>query len=57
MEEFQPTQQPQQDSNTGVESGRREGERRSATQGVYAGEERRKADQQLDNMAKGQQDG
>ena len=57
MEEFQPTQQPEQNPNTDVERGRREGERRSATQGVYGGEERRKADQQLDNMAKGQQDG
>jgi hypothetical protein len=57
MEEFQPTQQPEQNPNTDVESGRTQGERRSATQGVYEGEERRKADQQLDNMAKGQQDG
>jgi hypothetical protein len=57
MEEFHPTQPPQQDPNTDVDSGRREGERRSATQGVYEGEERRKADQQLDNMARGQQDG
>ena len=32
-------------------------ERRSPTQGVYNGEERRQADQQLEDMAKGQQDG
>ena len=57
MEEFQPTQQPEQNPNTDVETGRTEGERRSATQGVYEGEERRKSDQQLDNMARGQQDG
>jgi hypothetical protein len=34
-----------------------DGERRSAAQGVYAGEERRKADAQLDQMANGQSDG
>ena len=33
------------------------GERRSPTQGVYEGEERRKADEQLDQMANGQSDG
>jgi hypothetical protein len=49
MEEFQPTQQPERPEQ--------QQERRSPTQGVYTGEERRKADQQLDNMAKGQQDG
>lgn len=49
MEEFQSTQQPEQPWKGE--------ERRSPTQGVYNGEERRKADQQLDNMAKGQQDG
>ena len=49
MEEFQATQQPEQPSQ--------QEERRSPTQGVYTGEERRKADQQLEDMAKGQQDG
>ena len=49
MEEFQPTQQPERPEQ--------QEERRSPTQGVYTGEERRKADQQLENMAKGQQDG
>ena len=50
MEEFQPTQQP-------TRSWQQEEERRSPTQGVYNGEERRKADQQLEDMAKGQQGG
>ncbi|HEX7053198.1 MAG TPA: hypothetical protein VF211_04590 [Burkholderiales bacterium] len=36
---------------------RQHGERRSPTQGVYDGKERRKADQQLDQMAAGQSDG
>ena len=49
MEEFQPTQQPERPE--------KQEERRSPTQGVYNGEERRKAEQQLDNVAKGQQDG
>ena len=49
MEEFVPTQQPEQPSQ--------QEERRSPAQGVYNGEERRKADQQLEDMAKGQQDG
>ena len=53
MEELEPQENP----NTDVERPRHDGERRSPTQGVYEGEERRKADQQLDNMAKGQQDG
>jgi|SwirhisoilCB1_FD_contig_71_2557586_length_366_multi_3_in_0_out_0_1 hypothetical protein len=43
--------------NPAADLERQEGERRSPTQGIYNGEERRKADQQLDNMAKGQQDG
>jgi hypothetical protein len=49
MEEFYSTQQSEQPEP-------RE-ERRGPTQGVYNGEERRKADAQLDQMANGQQDG
>ena len=49
MEEFQNTQHPEQ-------AEQRE-ERRSPTQGVYNGEERRKAEAQLDQMANGQQAG
>ena len=55
MEELQQTQGQPQDPST--EQEHPQYERRSPTQGVYNGDERRKADQQLDNMAKGQQDG
>lgn len=44
--------EPQENPNTDVVRERQDGERRSATQGVYEGEERRKADPQLENMAK-----
>lgn len=50
MEEMQETQQHRYRWQS-------DGERRSATQGVYKGEERRKADEQLDQMANGQSDG
>lgn len=49
MEEFHSTQQSEHEW--------RGEERRSGTQGAYKGDERRKADQQLDQMANGQQDG
>ena len=49
--------EPQENPNTDVERERQHGERRSPTQGVYSGEERRKADHQPEQMATGQQDG
>lgn len=49
MEEPQQTQQP--------EPPWQGEERRKGTGGEYKGDERRKADRQLDQMAKGQQDG
>ena len=48
--------EPQENPNSDVERERQDGERRSPTQGVYEGEERRNADQQAgqmsENMAK-----
>ena len=49
--------EPQENPSTDAELERQHGERRSPAQGVYEGQERRKADQQLDNMASGQQSG